>query len=156
MSTNTAKENILLEITTLMKQCGISLEDIQRYQDANKLKQQITNIARRIVRNAEWYQQDLKKEGGCLPKILMLENEDFILNVVNGEESAVILKEKDGGFQAIWRKSTTTGVDQISEKSASFILNSGLLEKLDKLVYKEAMYTIAEIKSSEMEYNNEY
>lgn len=156
MNTNTAKENILLEIATLMKQGGISLEDIQRYQDVDKLKQQISNIARRIVRNAEWYQEDLKSEGGCLPKLLKLENEDFVLNVVNGEESAVVFKEKGGVSQAIWRKSVTTGVDQLSENTALSILNSGLLEKLDKLVYKEAMYAIAEIKSSEMEYDNDF
>lgn len=141
-------------ITEIMKNNNIGISEIQDYEQRTSVIRKIIDMTNQIVRNARWYQEDLISEGSNLPSCLFVENERYKLSVHSGSsisEMSIDLEDKESGSH-IWQdKPIEFGLADVKTESLMLLTSSGLFQRLDKLVYKEAMYAIAEIKSSELE-----
>ena len=155
------KVQALKKIARIMEQNDIKISDITAYLENSKPRayEIFENSVAGILRNVAWHLNDLKEEGvnfapvlsesdGVYTAILDVVMEEFtLMEIATGKMATCKLSKNSPIFE---------GLDNFDLEQIRVINNEGLCNRLDESVHREAIYAVAEAKSADLEYYDDF
>ena len=155
------KVRALKKIARIMEQNDIKVLDITTYLGNSKPRayEIFENSVASILRNVAWHLDDLKEEGVNFTPVLSESDGTYtvILDVVTEEFSLLeIATGKIATCKLLKNSPVFEGLDNFDLEQIRVINNEGLCARLDESVHKEAVYAVAEAKSADLEYYDDF